>query len=50
MNLEDMIEWFKEMEKYFDIEKLDDPKSVKFSSLKLKGHTSLWWDNVQMTE
>ena len=35
------------MEKHFNIEKIKDPKRVKVSSLKLKGHSSLWWENVE---
>ena len=34
------------MEKYFDIEHIEDPKKVKVTCLKLKGHVALWWDNV----
>ena len=29
------------------MEQIEDPKRVKFYCLKLKGHVSLWWDNVQ---
>ena len=36
----------REMEKYFYIEHIEDPKRVKFFFLKLKGHASLWWDKV----
>ena len=35
------------MEKYFDIEQIKDHERVKFECLKLKGHASLRWDNVQ---
>lgn len=45
---EDLIDWFREMEKYFDIEQIEDPKRVKTACLRLKGHASLWWDNVQV--
>ena len=30
------------------MEKIEEPKSVKVSFLKLKGRASLWWDNVQV--
>ena len=29
------------------MEKIEDPKRVKVACLKLKGHASLWWENVQ---
>ena len=36
------------MEKYFDMEHIEDPKMVKVACLKLKGHASLWWDIVNV--
>ena len=48
LNLEELIYWIREMEKYFDIVQIEDPKRVKGFCLKLKSHTSLWWDNVQV--
>ena len=47
MNPEDTIDWIGKMDKYFYIEKIEDPKKVKVSYVKLKGRDSLWWDNVQ---
>ena len=38
----EMIDWIIEMEKYFDMEHIEDPKTVKVDCLKLKGHDSLW--------
>ena len=36
------------MEKYFDMDKIEYPNRVKFACLKLKGHASLWWENVHV--
>ena len=47
LNPEELIDWVREMEKYFDIEQIKDPKRVKVYFLKLRGHTSLWWENIQ---
>ena len=48
LNPEELIHWIREMEKYFDIEQIEDPKRVRVACLKLKGHVLLWWDNVQV--
>ena len=45
MNPEDMIDFVREIERYFYIEHLEDPKRVKVSCLKLKDLSSLWCDN-----
>ena len=47
LNLEELIDWVREMENYFGIEQIEDPKRVKFTFLKLKNHTLLWWGNMQ---
>ena len=36
------------MEKYFDYEEeADDKKKVKFAITRLKGHATIWWDQLQ---
>ena len=45
-----LIDYIREMDKYFDMEQVEDPKIVKVSFLKMKGHASLWRDNVQSIE
>ena len=42
-----LLDWLSELNKYFDYEEINEDKRVKFVATKLKGHASLWWDNVQ---
>jgi hypothetical protein len=35
------------MDKYFDYEEVDDEKKVKHDVTRLKGHATLWWDELQ---
>jgi hypothetical protein len=34
------------MEKYFDYEDFDEKKRVKHVVTRLKGHATLWWDEL----
>ena len=36
------------MDKFFDYDKIDDEKKVKFTITRLKGRASLWWNGVQI--
>ena len=47
LKAENLIYWISDMEKCFEHEKIDENKGVKFAVTRLKGHTTLWWDNVQ---
>ena len=40
-NLEELIDWTNEIEKYFEYEDIEDPDRVKFVKEKLKGHTKI---------
>jgi len=35
------------MDKDFDYEDVDEEKKVKHTVTKLKGHATLWWDEMQ---
>jgi hypothetical protein len=35
------------MDKYFDYEDVDEEKKVKHTITRLKGHATLWWDELQ---
>jgi len=35
------------MDKYFDYEDVDEEKNLKHVITKLKGHATLWWDELQ---
>lgn len=42
-----LLDWLSEVNKYFEFEETSEDKQVKFAATKLKGHASLWWDNIQ---
>ena len=46
LNLEELIDWINDMDKFFDYEEMEEGKRVKFVVTKLKGHATLWWDGV----
>jgi hypothetical protein len=34
------------MDKYFDYEYIKEEKMVKHAVIRLKGHATLWWDEL----
>ena len=46
LNPEELIDMVKEMETYFDMEQIEDPKRVKVSFMKVEFHASFLRDNV----
>eukprot|EP00253_Pinus_taeda_P031086 PITA_31086 len=42
-----LLDWLSEVNKFFEFEETNEDKQVRFAATKLKGHASLWWDNVQ---
>jgi hypothetical protein len=46
LNIEEFLEWISDLDKYFDYEEIDDEKKVKHAMTKLKGHATLWWDEL----
>ncbi|KAH9292214.1 hypothetical protein KI387_042602, partial [Taxus chinensis] len=48
LNVEELIDWIKALDKYFDFEGIvEDDRKVKFSMTRLHKHAALWWDGVQ---
>jgi hypothetical protein len=47
LNVEELLDWISSLDKYFDYEEIDDEKKVKHVVTRLKGHTALWWDELQ---
>jgi hypothetical protein len=46
LDVEELLDWIREMDKYFDYEEVDDEKKVKHVVTRLKGHATLWWDEL----
>jgi hypothetical protein len=44
--VEDLLDWVRSMEKHFDYEEVDENKKVKQVVTKIKGHATLWWDEL----
>jgi hypothetical protein len=47
LDVEEMLDWFRALDKYFDYENVEEDKKVKHVVTRLKGHASLWWDELQ---
>jgi hypothetical protein len=41
------LDWIRSVEKYFDYEDIDEEKRVRHVGTRLKGHVTLWWDELQ---
>jgi hypothetical protein len=48
LDIEEKIDWFRDIDKYFDYEDVEKDKKVKHVVTKLKGHAALWWDELQV--
>jgi hypothetical protein len=43
---EELLDWIRSMEKHFNYEDVDEEKNVKKAVTMLKGHATLWWDEL----
>jgi hypothetical protein len=47
LDVEELLDWIREMDKYFNYEEVDDEKKVNHAITTLKGHATLWCDELQ---
>jgi hypothetical protein len=47
LQVEELLDWICAMDKHFDYEYIEEDKMVKHAVTRLKGHTTLWWDELQ---
>jgi hypothetical protein len=47
LDVEELLDWIRSMDKYFDYEDADGEKRVRHVVTRLKGHITLWWDELQ---
>jgi hypothetical protein len=47
LDVEEILDWIRPMDKYFDYEYIDEVRKVKHAITRLKGHATLWWDELQ---
>jgi hypothetical protein len=48
LEVEELLDWVRAMDKYFDYEEIEEEKKVKHAITRLKGHATLWWDELQV--
>jgi hypothetical protein len=46
LDVEELLDWIRSMEKNFDYEDVDEERNVKQVVTRLKGHATLWWDEL----
>jgi hypothetical protein len=47
LEVEELLDWVCAMEKYLDYRDIKEDKMVKHAVTRLKGHATLWWDEIQ---
>jgi hypothetical protein len=47
LNAEELLDWIRALDTYFDYEDIEEDKKVRHAVTKLKGHVALWWDELQ---
>jgi hypothetical protein len=47
LDIEELLDWFRALDKYFDYEDIEEDKKVKHVVTRLKGYATLWWDELQ---
>ena len=46
LNDEELMDWINAPSKYFDFEEIEDKKKVRYAATILKGHATIWWDEL----
>jgi hypothetical protein len=47
LDVEELLDYIRALDKYFDYEDVEEDKKVKHVVTRLKGHPTLWWDELQ---
>ena len=47
MDAEELLDWIRALDTYFDYEEVKEDKKVKHVVRRLKGHVALWWKELQ---
>ena len=40
------MDWINALNKYFDFEEIEDKKKVRYETTRMKGHATIWWDEL----
>jgi hypothetical protein len=46
LDVEELLDWIRALDTYFDNEDVEEDKKVKHAITRLKGHAALWWDEL----
>jgi hypothetical protein len=46
LDVEELLDWIRDLDKYLDYEDVEEDKKVKHVVTRLKGHATLWWDEL----
>jgi hypothetical protein len=47
LDADELVDWIRDLDTYFDYEDVKEDKKVKHVVTRLKGHATLWWDELQ---
>jgi hypothetical protein len=47
LDVEELLDWIRALDKYFDYEDVEEDRKFKHAVTSLKGHATLWWDELQ---
>jgi hypothetical protein len=47
LDAKELLDWIRALDTYFDYEDVEEDKKVKHAVTRLKGHATLWWDELQ---
>jgi hypothetical protein len=48
LDAKELLDWIRALDTYFDYEYVEEDKKVRHAIMRLKGHTTLWWDELQV--
>ena len=46
LDVEELLDWIRALDKYFDYEDVKEDRKVRHAITRLKGHATLWWDEL----
>jgi hypothetical protein len=47
LGAEELLDWIRALDTYFDYEDIEEDRKVRHAIMHLKGHATLWWDELQ---
>jgi len=47
LDAEELLDWIRALDTYFNYEYVEEDKKFKHAVTHLKGHATLWWDELQ---